>query len=31
MGLESVVEMDGGFTAWKSKGFPVVERPSKKA
>jgi rhodanese-related sulfurtransferase len=31
MGLESVVEMDGGFSAWKSKGFPVAERPSKKA
>ena len=31
MGLESVVEMDGGFSEWKSKGFPVAERPSKKA
>ena len=31
MGLESVVEMDGGFAEWKSKGFPVAERPSKKA
>jgi rhodanese-related sulfurtransferase len=31
MSLESVVEMDGGFSAWKSKGFPVAERPSKKA
>jgi rhodanese-related sulfurtransferase len=31
MGLESVVEMDGGFAAWKSKGFPVAERPGKKA
>ncbi len=31
MGLESVVEMDGGFAGWKSKGFPVAERPGKKA
>jgi rhodanese-related sulfurtransferase len=30
MGLESVVEMDGGFTAWKNAGFPTAERPSKK-
>ena len=26
MGLEPVCEMDGGFTAWKSAGFPVAER-----
>jgi rhodanese-related sulfurtransferase len=26
MGLERVVEMDGGFTAWKSAGHPVAER-----
>ena len=31
MGLAPVVEMDGGFTAWKNAGFPVAERPSKKA
>ncbi|HEY7251334.1 MAG TPA: rhodanese-like domain-containing protein [Methylomirabilota bacterium] len=30
MGLEHVVEMDGGFAEWKKKGFPVAERPSKK-
>jgi rhodanese-related sulfurtransferase len=30
MGLEHVVEMDGGFAGWKKKGFPVAERPSKK-
>jgi rhodanese-related sulfurtransferase len=29
MGLESVIEMDGGFTAWKNAGFPVAERPRK--
>ena len=29
MGLEPVVEMAGGFTAWKKAGFPVAERPSK--
>ena len=29
MGLESVVEMDGGFTAWKGAGFPVAERAKK--
>jgi len=29
MGLETVVEMDGGFTAWKNKGFPVAERAKK--
>jgi rhodanese-related sulfurtransferase len=31
MGLSPVVEMDGGFTAWKSAGYPVAERPGKKA
>jgi rhodanese-related sulfurtransferase len=25
MGLERVVEMDGGFAGWKKKGFPVAE------
>jgi rhodanese-related sulfurtransferase len=30
MGLERVVEMDGGFTAWKSAGLPVAERAPKK-
>ncbi len=29
MGLESVCEMEGGFTAWKSAGHPVVDRPRK--
>jgi rhodanese-related sulfurtransferase len=29
MGLEPVCEMDGGFTAWKKAGFPVVERARK--
>ena len=31
MGLERVVEMDGGFAEWKKKGYPVAERPVKKA
>jgi len=31
MGLERVVEMDGGFAGWKKKGFPVAEKPAKKA
>jgi rhodanese-related sulfurtransferase len=31
MGLEGVVEMDGGFTAWKAAGLPVEERAKKKA
>jgi rhodanese-related sulfurtransferase len=31
MGLPQVVEMDGGFTAWKNAGLPVAERPSKKS
>jgi rhodanese-related sulfurtransferase len=30
MGLERVTEMDGGFAAWKSAGFPVAERGAKK-
>ena len=30
MGLEPVCEMDGGFTAWKTAGFPVAERAKKK-
>src|SRR5437868_14104323 len=30
MGLERVLEMDGGFTAWKNAGLPVAERESKK-
>ena len=30
MGLPRVVEMDGGFTAWKNAGFPVAQRESKK-
>jgi rhodanese-related sulfurtransferase len=29
MGLEGVVEMDGGFTAWKAAGLPVEERKKK--
>jgi len=29
MGLAPVCEMDGGFAAWKSAGFPVAERPKK--
>ena len=29
MGLPRVVEMDGGFTAWKSAGLPVTERAKK--
>jgi rhodanese-related sulfurtransferase len=29
MGLEPVCEMDGGFTAWKNAGYPVVERAKK--
>jgi rhodanese-related sulfurtransferase len=27
MGLEPVCELDGGFTAWKSAGLPVAQRP----
>jgi rhodanese-related sulfurtransferase len=30
MGLERVVDLDGGFTAWKNAGLPVEERPRKK-
>jgi rhodanese-related sulfurtransferase len=30
MGLERVVEMDGGFAEWKKKGFPVAEKAAKK-
>ena len=29
MGLEPVVEMDGGYTAWKNAGYPVAPRPTK--
>ena len=31
MGLENVVEMEGGFTEWKKKGLPVSERPTRKS
>jgi rhodanese-related sulfurtransferase len=31
MGLEAVVEMDGGFSEWKKRGYPVAEKPTKKA
>lgn len=31
MGLEGVVEMDGGFTAWKKAGHPVAERAPRKS
>ena len=31
MGLPRVVEMDGGFTAWKNAGLPVAERAKKPA
>ena len=30
MGLPRVVEMDGGFTAWKNAGLPVTQREKKK-
>ena len=30
MGLPRVLEMDGGFTAWKNAGFPVAQRETKK-
>jgi rhodanese-related sulfurtransferase len=30
MGLEHVVEMDGGFAEWKKKGYPVAERPTRR-
>ena len=29
MGMENVVELDGGFTAWKNAGLPVEERKKK--
>ncbi len=29
MGLEPVSELEGGFTAWKAAGLPVVPRPGK--
>ena len=31
MGLEKVVDLDGGFTAWKTAGLPVEELPRRKA
>jgi rhodanese-related sulfurtransferase len=31
MGLERVLDMEGGFNAWKERGLPVAERPQKKA
>ena len=30
MGLGRVTELEGGFTAWKAAGLPVVERAAKK-
>ncbi len=30
MGLENVCHIDGGFSAWKEAGGPVVDRPAKK-
>ena len=30
MGLENVVEMDGGFAEWKKRGYPVAERPTRR-
>ncbi len=30
MGLGRVVEMDGGFAAWKAAGYPVAEKAAKK-
>lgn len=30
MGLPRVLDMDGGFTAWKNAGYPVAPRESKK-
>jgi rhodanese-related sulfurtransferase len=30
MGLGRVCEMDGGFTAWKEKGYPVAQRGTRK-
>ncbi len=31
MGLPRVLDMEGGFNAWKERGLPVAERPQKKA
>jgi rhodanese-related sulfurtransferase len=31
MGLAPVLEMDGGFAAWKEAGFPVAERKKRPA
>ncbi len=31
MGLENVAHIEGGFTAWKSAGGPVAEKPKKTA
>ena len=31
MGLAPVVELDGGFTAWKNAGLPVAPRPARKS
>lgn len=31
MGLDSVVEMDGGFAEWKKKGYPVAEKSTRKS
>ena len=31
MGLPRVLEMDGGFKAWKDAGYPVADREKKKA
>jgi len=30
MGLERVLDMEGGFNAWKERGLPVAERAPKK-
>jgi rhodanese-related sulfurtransferase len=30
MGLERVLDMEGGFNAWKERGLPVAERAQKK-
>jgi rhodanese-related sulfurtransferase len=30
MGLPRVLDMEGGFNAWKERGLPVAERPQKK-
>jgi rhodanese-related sulfurtransferase len=31
MGLANVAHIGGGYTAWKSAGLPVAERPKRKA